>query len=46
MAKRGALDLELDAIRARLDKLEAAAKRGKASEPKNPKAEETAKEPK
>lgn len=47
MAVRGELHLELDVIRARLDKLEAAAKRGpkpKGDEPK--KADEPAKEPK
>lgn len=43
MAQRGAIDLELDAIRARLDALEAAAKRP-APQPKNKKADQ-AKEP-
>lgn len=44
MAARGALDLELDAIRDRLDKLEAAAKKRAPKADKHEKAEQ-AKEP-
>lgn len=45
MALRGPLDLELDAIRARLDALEAAAKRAPKTNPKTDKKAEPAKEP-
>jgi hypothetical protein len=46
MAQRGALDLELDAIRARLEALEAAAKRvAPKNQPKNDKKADQAKEP-